>query len=182
MDFGDFLKNVRDASIAIPVIGGWTASLGKDQGDSAAGKAIESGFLKPGSMPIERTMQGMNWLYDNGISQPMSTFLLMGKQSRSGNDDPFAFSGNWFNASSWAKAWHTANHVSPGQAFWLNHSEGQQVLSANPVYATPGAAYLPDNWKDLPYEQQQELLKKAGMPVVGNEAVDKIRRDHSWFS
>jgi hypothetical protein len=182
MDVGDFLKNVRDASIAIPIIGGWTSSIGDDKRDSWAGKTVESTFLKPGSMPIERTMQGMNWLYDNGISQPMSTFLLMGKQSRSGNDDPFAFSGNWFNASSWAKAWHTANHVSPGQAFWLNHSEGQQVLSASPVYASPGAAYLPDNWKDLPYEQQQQLLKKAGMPVVGNEAVDKIRRDHSWFS
>jgi hypothetical protein len=56
------------------------------------------------------------------------------------------------------------------------------VLAAKPTYATPGAAYLPAGWKDIPEDQQQELLKKAGMPVVGNEAIAKLQRDHGWFN
>ncbi|MEV7814252.1 hypothetical protein AB0P05_26530 [Streptomyces flaveolus] len=189
MSWDDVLKNIRDGSISVPIVGtyinqGLTAALGDEDevGESGTGKAIENYFLKPGAKPIEKTMQGINWLVDNGISQPMATFLLMGKEARSSDNDPFAIGGDWFSASKWAKAWHTANHVSPGQAFWLNHSEGQQVLAAKPVYANPGAAYLPEGFDDLPYDQQQELLKQAGMPVVGNEAIEKLRRDHAWFN
>lgn len=183
MDFGDILKNARDAAIGVPIIGGWLQNIGPHDPDgTAASRAIDKHFLKPGSEPIVKVANAMNWAYDNGVSQPLSTFLLMGKQSRSSDSDPFAFSGNWFNASSWAKAWHVANHVSPGQAFWLNHSEGQQVLASQPHYASPSPAYLPPGWKDLPEEEQQQLLKKAGMPAVGNEAVEKLRRDSSWYS
>lgn len=187
--WGGFLKNVRDGVGVVPIVGGpastaltWAMGDDGDAGKSATGRFIENDLLKPGSQPIVKTMEGMNWLYDNGVSQPISTYLLMGKGARTGNNDPMALSGKWFQASSWAKAWHTANNVSPGQAFWLNHSEGQQVLAAKPTYATPGAAYLPAGWKDIPRDEQQELLKKAGMPAVGNEAVAKLQRDHGWFN
>jgi hypothetical protein len=151
---------------------------GSDTGDQATQKLMATPVIGSG---LERIMQGLNWLYDNGVSQPLSTALLMGKEARGSDSDPFAFSGDWFSASKWAKAWHVANNVSPGQAFWLNHSEGQAVLNAKPVYASPGPAYLPDGFKDLPHDQQQELLKNAGMPVVGNEEIEKLRRDHAWF-
>ncbi|MEU3522334.1 hypothetical protein AB0E62_00400 [Streptomyces sp. NPDC038707] len=188
MSWDDFLKNVRDGSLAVPIVGtyinaGITAALDdeEDVGKSGTGRAIENVFLKPGSKPIEKTMQGLNWAYDNVVSQPIATFLLMGKEARSSDSDPFAVSGDWFSASKWAKAWNTANHVSPGQAFWLNHSQGHDVLNARPVYANPGAAYLPAGFEDLPEDQQQELLRQAGMPVVGNEAIEKLKRDQAWF-
>lgn len=180
-DFTDFLKNVRDASIAVPIIGGWTSGIGDDAGKSATGQFIDRDLLKPGSQPIVKVANALTWAYDNGVSQPISTYLLMGKDARSSDSDAMALSGSWFSASKWAKAWHVANNVSPGQAFWLNHSEGQGVLNAKPVYASPGASYLPPDWKSLPYEQQQEALKQAGMPVIGNEAIEKLKRDASWF-
>ncbi|MET9385311.1 hypothetical protein ABZY09_30625 [Streptomyces sp. NPDC002928] len=174
-DFGDFLKNVRDASIVIPVIGGWTSSIGKDDRDSASAQFLEDNILKPGSEPLVRTMHGMAWLYDNGVSQPMSTFLLAGTHAESGNF------GDLFKSSQWAKAWHVANHVSPGQAFWADHGEVEDILKDRLVYATPEAAYLPAGWNDIPEAEQQQMLKDAGMPAVGNAAVEKMRRDSSFF-
>jgi hypothetical protein len=49
----------------------------------------------------------MTWAYDNGVSQPLSTAILMGS---SGQEQSI---GQLFSASSWAKAWHAANHISP---------------------------------------------------------------------
>jgi hypothetical protein len=182
VDFGDFLKNVRDGSLAVPIVGtylnqGLTWAMGdEDQvGKSGTGHALEDYALRPGARPIEKVMQGMAWAYDNAVSQPISTFLLAGTHAENGNLNDL------FSSSEWAKAWHVANHVSPGQAFWANHGEVEQILNARPVYATPEAAYLPPGWKDLPYDEQQNLLKQAGMPIVGNEAVEKMRRDSAFF-
>ncbi|MFF4020001.1 hypothetical protein [Streptomyces sp. NPDC001843] len=170
MGFGDFLKNLRDASIAIPIIGGWTAGIGDDDRDSATAKALDKYVLAPGSKPIEKAMEGMNWAYDNGVSQPLSTTLMAGE-----------LPGGPFHASNWAKAWHAANHISPGQAFFLNSQQTEKAVNSPLVYASPSAAYLPPDWKDLPDEQQQELLKKAGMPAVGNQYIDSLRRDSTFF-
>lgn len=175
MDFGDVLKNIRDASIVIPIIGGWTAR-GEDTGKSATGQWLSKNAFEPGAMPLEKTMHGMAWLYDNGVSQPISTFLLQGTHAESGH------MGDLFNASAWAKAWNVANHVSPGQAFWANHPEVEQILKGQPLYATPPAAYLPPEWKQLSEDEQQRILKEAGAPVVGNRAVEKIKRDVNFFN
>jgi hypothetical protein len=180
--FGSFLRNVRDGAIGVPIVGTylgdamtWAMGDGDQVGKSGTGKAIESGFLKPGALPIEKTMHAMGWLYDNGVSQPMSTFLLAGTHAETKGV------GELLSGSAWAKAWHVANHVSPGQAFWANHPEVEEILKDRPLYATPGAAYLPPGWKDLSEDEQQGLLKKAGMPIVGNRAVEQIQRDVSFF-
>jgi hypothetical protein len=58
----------------------------------------------------------------------------------------------------------------------------EEILKDRPLYATPPAAYLPPGWKDLSEDQQQSMLGKAGMPVVGNRAVEEIKRDVNFFS
>jgi hypothetical protein len=179
---GGFLKNVRDGSIAVPIVGTylgdaitWATGDDEDVGKSGTGKFIEGNFLKPGSLPIEKVMHALGWAYDNGVSQPMSTFLLAGTHAETKGV------GELLSGSAWAKAWHVANHVSPGQAFWANHGEVEKILQDRPLYATPGAAYLPPGWEDLSEDEQQGLLKKAGMPVIGNRAVEQMQRDSRFF-
>lgn len=174
-DFGDFLKNIRDASIVVPIVGGWTSSIGKDDRDSASAQFLEKRVFEPGSMPLEKAMHGMAWLYDNGVSQPMSTFLLAGTHAENGHV------GDLLSASAWAKAWHVANNVSPGQAFWADHGEVEDILKDRKLYATPPASYLPPDWKSLDEDEQQKLLQEAGSPVIGNRAVEQMRRDSTFF-
>lgn len=178
----DFLKNVRDGSIAVPIVGtyanqGLTWALGDDEevGQSATGRFIEKKVLEPAGRPLEKILHGMAWAYDNGVSQPMSTFLLAGTHAENGN------MGDLLSASAWGKAWQVANHVSPGQAFWADHGEVEEILKDRPLYATPPKAYLPPGWDDLTEDEQQDLLKRGGMPVVGNRAVEQLRRDSTFF-
>lgn len=180
--FDDFMKNVRDGSTAVPIIGTyvnqgltWAMDDEEEVGKSGTGKAFEQYFLKPGAAPIEKAFHGMAWLYDNGISQPMSTFLLAGTHAESQGI------GELFESSNWAKAWRVANHVSPGQAFWADHGEVEEILKGRPLYATPEAAYLPAGFEDLSLDEQQEMLGDAGMPVIGNRAVEEMRRDSAFF-
>lgn len=203
--WGNFLKNVRDASLAVPVVGTYAGAIighFTDDGESGTGKFIENNLLKPGSQPLVKVMQGLNWTYDNVISQPISTGLLMSGLAYQEKSVP-----DLLSASNWAKAWHAANHISPGQAysaqamagsplalaepvgqanFVAGQAQGANVsfrdlINAKPVYAKPGAAYLPPGFDKLPEDQQQELLKQAGMPAVGNAEVDRLRRDSAWF-
>jgi hypothetical protein len=173
---GGFLREVRDAAVVVPIVGGWIQNIGPAEKDSEAAKFLDKHVFKPGAMPIEKAMHGMAWMYDNGISQPMSAFLLAGTHAETKGI------GELMSGSAWAKAWHVANHVSPGQAFWANHPEVEEILKDRPLYATPPAAYLPPGWKDLSEDQQQSMLGKAGMPVVGNRAVEEIKRDVNFFS
>lgn len=178
MDFSDVLKNVRDVGYGVPIVGTYLgAGINQfvDDEQSASGHWIEDNLMKPGSQPLVKAMHALAWTYDNGVSQPISTFLLAGTHSESQGFSEL------FEASTWAKSWRVANHVSPGQAFWANHGEVEEILKDRPYYATPPAAYLPPGWKDLPEDEQQELLGKAGMPVVGNRAVEQMRRDSAFF-
>ncbi|KUJ70803.1 hypothetical protein ACZ90_00335 [Streptomyces albus subsp. albus] len=131
--------------------------------------------VRPVSGGLERVMQGLNWVYDNGVSQPLSTALLVGGQSW--ND---VLSGR-----EWARAWHAANHISPGQALWLGETKGEAGIEAaidSPlVYATPPRASLPADWDELPEAERQRRLKEAGMPAIGNAYIEKLRRDSDFF-
>ncbi|MFG3509650.1 hypothetical protein ACGF5F_29580 [Streptomyces sp. NPDC047821] len=133
--------------------------------------------MKPVTNSLESVMHGMNWVYDNAISQPISTFFLMSPR----NDDGTESFGDLFSASNWAQAWHTAEHVSPGQAMWATGKEADAILENRLVYAQPAPSALPPEWRDMSPEEQQEWLKTAGMPAVGNQAVEKMRQEHAWF-
>ena len=132
-------------------------------------------------MPLEKAMAGLEWTYDNAISQPISTFLLMSGQNQDVEDI-----GTFFKGSEWSRAWQAANHVSPGQAlssFYATDEKGfGDIVNGRPLYATPEAAYLPPGWAEMSEDEQQEMLREAGMPVIGNRAVEQLRRDHAWFT
>lgn len=174
--FTGFLKDVGDGARYLPIVGPWIGNLVPvEEEHSGATRAIEKYFLKPGSQPLVKALHGLNWFYDNGISQPISTALLAGTSS----EDSV---GDLLKGSTWSHAWHVAEHVSPGQAFWADHAEVDKILENKPLYASPGEAYLPPGWDELSEDEQQELLKGAGMPIVGNRAVEQMRRDHDWFT
>ncbi|MFC5799126.1 hypothetical protein [Streptomyces formicae] len=176
-----FWDNVLDASIGVPIIGGWIEVLrDDDRPETATSRAISS-VLEPASMPIEKAMHGINWVYDNGISQPISTFLLMGAQNENLSDV-----GGFFSGSNWSRTWHAANHISPGQAIGVmgtTENEGARAVIDSPLqYAAPALSDLPADWGEMSEDEQQALLKGAGMPAVGNREVEKLRRENEGFS
>jgi hypothetical protein len=189
---GGFLKEVGDFGRNLPIVGTYIGlAVGeRDPEHSHTSQLVEEHFLKPGSVPVERLMHGLNWTYDNAISQPLSTAILMG--SSSGEQD----FGKIFSGSEWAKAWRAANHISPGQAFAARAysqaeqltgqeygpASAQELIEGKPLYATPAQSYLPAGWDELSEDEQQELLKGAGMPVIGNRTVERLRRDNAMFS
>lgn len=126
--------------------------------------------------PLETAMHALNWVYDNGISQPMSTFLLAGTHAESQGF------GRIFEASNWTRAWDIAENVSPGQAFWANHAEVEDIRKGDLIYAQPALSALPPEWKTWSEEQRQEYLREQGMPAVGNRAVERIRQEQGWFT
>ena len=175
--------NVLDASIGIPLVGGWVElARGDGRPETGTSKFIKNELLEPGAKPLEKAMQGLSWMYDNGISQPISTYMLAVGANRDNM-------GQLLKGSTWAKAWHVAEHVSPGQAVWADHghaigagdSETEAILENKLTYARPAPAALPPGFGDLSQDEQENFLKDAGMPAVGNAAVEQMRRDHAWF-
>lgn len=153
---------------------------GKATEDKSRNAPLTSVVADPITNNLERTMAGLNWVYSNGISQPLSTGIMVGSLT----DESMS---NLISSSSWAKAWHTAEHVSPGQAWMVGRSGGdgaartEQLMNSPLVYAKPSLSALPPGFNDLSDEQQQELLKGAGMPAVGNAYVEKLRADSDFF-
>jgi hypothetical protein len=123
---------------------------------------------------VEKVSQALNWVYDNGISQPISTTLMVGNLKGGMFKAPFS-------AHNWATAWHAANHISAAQALFLDPNQTQKAVDSPLVYYKPGDAQLPPGFKDLPEDQQQELLKTAGMPAVGNAYIEELRRSNSFY-
>lgn len=144
--------------------------------DPATGKA--SGLQEATARSSERFFQGVKYVRDNYISQPVSAFILQGKKA---GDNP----GVYFSASDWSRAWRAAEHISPGQAAFATtavsaDAKGQAAVAermiASPLqYYAPPEAYLPEGWDALPKDEQQRILKEAGMPVVGNRYVEEMR-------
>lgn len=185
MGVGDWLQGMLDgasnaASAVDSVINPFHVDVewedGKAKGDPSKDARLAKVVMPPVTTGLEKTLYGLNWVYDNGISQPISTFLLTGTTA----EDKGA--GVFFEGSSWSRSWHVAEHVSPGQAFWANHREVEDIMKNQPLYAAPEAAYLPPEWKDMSEDEQQELLRQNGMPIVGNRAVERIRQDQAWFT
>jgi hypothetical protein len=133
------------------------------------------------NLGIESTMSGMRWLYSNGVSQPIATAALVNKLGRRNNNDPWGFDKDFFSAKSWTDSWHAANHISPGQALTLNPDEAKAAINSPLLYYKPPESYLPPGFDKLPDDQQQQLLKQAGMPAVGNAFIEKQRGNNAWF-
>lgn len=142
---------------------------------AASGQPQSQGVLVPS---LEDTLSGMRWLYSNGVSQPISTAALVGKMNRGNNS---FFGGDYFNTNAWTKAWHAANHISPGQALFLNPDEADQAINSKLLYYKPPEAYLPPEFNKLPEDQQQDLLRDAGMPAIGNRFIEKMRGNSGWY-
>lgn len=130
---------------------------------------------------LEHTMSAMRWLYDNAVSQPIATAALVGKLSRENNSDPWGRPSEWFNSNNWSRSWKAANHISLGQAFVLNHDEAERAINSPLLYYRPPEAYLPPGFGKLNEQDQQQILKQAGMPAVGNAYIEKMRGDSPWF-
>lgn len=179
MGLGGFFKDLgKDASGAISATSGALNSVDRyinpfhvEQGSMKSGDTSGNSPLgNVVSHQVETVSQGMNWLYDNGISQPISTALMAG-----------TLPGGPFKTSNWSTAWHAANHISPGQALFLNHQQTQAAVDSPLLYYKPDSAYLPPGFDQLPQDQQQDFLKKAGMPAVGNAYIQEMKQAHSDF-
>ncbi|MGW2513651.1 hypothetical protein ACWC0A_30505 [Streptomyces scopuliridis] len=198
MGIGDWLQSALDgASNVVSDIDSFINPFhtdvkwkdGKATGDESKDAPLAGVTVGPLADSLTTVMHGMGWLYDNGMSQPLSTALLMGSRARE-NDINSLMSG-----SQWAKAWHAANQISPGQAFTARSLEqaasyggrdagatsADELINSPLVYAEPALSSLPPGWKDLPEEDQQQILKDAGMPAVGNRAVEQLRADSTFF-
>lgn len=62
------------------------------------------------SYPVDKTAQGLRWVYSNALSRPISTVLLESAKADLGG-------GSYFSGSDWADSFKQAKHISPGQAF-----------------------------------------------------------------
>jgi hypothetical protein len=190
MGIGDFLKDIGDG-IATGIAGVYTAGQTVDKYIDpfyTPGKATKqfpnapnttgdpnahANFAAPG---LESTMAGMRWLYSNGVSQPISSAILEGGMTRHGGSY-----GDFFSAAKWGKAWHAAEHISPGQAIFLSDEDRQKAVDSPLLYYTPAASFLPAGWEKMAPEEQQNILKQAGMPAVGNAFVEQKRQGSDWF-
>ncbi|MFD3636170.1 hypothetical protein [Streptomyces sp. NPDC058664] len=159
---------------------------GKNVGDPSKDAPLAKVVMPPVNDSLVSAMQALSWVYDNGISQPISTFLLVTGNNETGF-------GAKFSPSEYSRAWHAAEHISPGQAFFISgpdpgalygtEDKGQveRAINAPAVYAKPAASDLPPGFADLPEEEQQRLLQEAGMPAIGNRYVESLRRDSTFY-
>jgi hypothetical protein len=133
---------------------------------------------------LETVSRGLNWVYSNGISQPISTAGLMTAQYGDFSDLP-----QYFHGANWAKAWHAANHISLGQALGVmvaTDEEGGRKAVDSPLqyYSPPKGSMSPEmaaQWETLSEDEQQDILKQAGMPAVGNRFVENLRNESKLF-
>ncbi|GAA4890935.1 hypothetical protein ACFPM3_20205 [Streptomyces coeruleoprunus] len=130
---------------------------------------------------LEHVLHGLNWVYDNGISQPISTFFMMGAQNENLGD-----AGAFFDGAEWSRTWRAAENISPGQALGTmiatEKDEARQVADSPLMYARPADSALPAGFNDLSRAEQQEYLRQIGMPAVGNQAIERLRDEHAWFT
>lgn len=81
--------------------------------------------------PIDKLASGMYWAYSEVLSQPLSTALLVGGKA------DIRGAGQLFSGDAWSDAYHKAEHISPGQAFYNVNRMAFSDLSKE-VGAQPG--------------------------------------------
>jgi hypothetical protein len=136
-----------------------------------------SGNIDPG---MEQALSSLNWFRQKAVSQPLATALLVASK---GSENQYSNNpGFFFNSKNWSDAWTAAQHISPGQAVLLNpdRNEASQAEASGLMYYKPADSMLPAGFNSLPVDQQQSMLKGAGMPAVGNQYVD-MRQDSTTY-
>lgn len=148
--------------------------------------------------PLETTLSGLAWVRDNAISRPITTTELMLQKALANPLGSDVVSGD-----EWAHSWSAAKHISPAQAF-LHDRKPQDLWKLTPIgmiasgfgdteradqvrqieqapleYKRP--ANLPPGFDRMPWDQQQQMLKEAGMPVQGNAAIQQQRNSSDFF-
>lgn len=167
---GGAAKGINATTSALNVVDRYVNPFHTEAGSARTGDTSHQGLLAPVvthavAPKLEQLSRGLNWLYGNGISQPISTALMAGE-----------LKGGPFSAHNWAVSWHAANHISPGQALFLNSDQTTKAVNSPLEYYKPGAAYLPPGFDQLSEDEQQDFLKKAGMPAVGNRYINELRQ------
>lgn len=185
MSFGNFLKDVGGSfKSGISATAGGLNTLDRyinpfhveagsasDADKAKYNSPLGNVVVNKGALPsVEWASKWVNWTKNNVISQPISTALMAGE-----------LKGGPLNTHNWAMAWHAANHVSPGQALFMSPEQTQKAVESPLTYYKPGDAYLPPGFSQLPEAQQQQILKQAGMPAVGNAYIEELRQSSSAF-
>lgn len=161
-----------------PFAGLFGPSTNEREKAAAQGRAPEvvKGPLTPGA---EAALSGIRWAYNNVISRPLTTSMLM-------VDKVTESPGAAFEGAEWRTSWRAAQNISPWQAVLYNpldprgpEARARELEAAPLEYKRPER--LPEGFGDLPWEQQQELLRQAGMPVQGNAAVEAARRGSALY-
>lgn len=183
MGLGDFFKEIGGGAAkglnattsALNVVDRYINPFHTEAGSTRTGDTSHQGILAPVvthvvAPKLEQASQALNWLYSNGISQPISTALMAGE-----------LKGGPFSAHNWAVSWHAANHISPGQALFLNSDQTTKAVNSKLTYYKPGEAYLPPGFDTWSEDKQQDFLKAAGMPAVGNRYIEELRHANSTY-
>jgi hypothetical protein len=186
MGLGDFLKDVGDATAhglrsAVNTVNALDPfhDIHYNPSSSAAPTVTNRPLQGPVGAPVaaslENVSRGLNWVYSNGVSQPLSTALMVG-----------GLPGGPTSAHAWGQAWHAAEHISPGQALFLGNDPNEKYSTQKAVespleYFKPESGQLPPGFDQLPKDQQQQILKDAGMPVVGNAYINELRQSSDMF-
>lgn len=122
MSLGDFFKDVGHAaakgvsevSSGLNTVDRYINPFHTEQGSASDEDKAKYNSLAGNTVThqVENASRGMSWLYDNGISQPLSAAMMVGagKHGMAGA----------FSANDWSQAWHAANHISPAQALFLD--------------------------------------------------------------
>ena len=95
---------------------------------NALGAVSDSTGLTQVGQGVGKAMEGMDWLWSNAVSRPVSTVLtaeqLAKDPSYTGDQvgtygQALGLNESLFRAKTWSDAYGLAKHRSPGQALWL---------------------------------------------------------------
>lgn len=195
MGLGDWLTGAADAiNRAINPI--WWFD---DPTEERPGEAPGTTHVPAPLQPLESTLSSIAWLKDNGVSRPITTANLMAQKVLANPLGSEVISGE-----EWSKSWSAAKAISPLQGFL--HGKGPQDLPmlVSPVGQIATGLFdknraeqvrkieqapleykrpenLPPEFDQMPWEQQQQALKDAGMPVQGNWEIQQERNRSLFF-
>lgn len=143
--------------------------------------------------PIDKTAQGMRWLYSEAFSQPFSTLIL-----QAAKEDMDV--GSFFSGADWSESYREANEISPGQAFMnaemtaaARGDFGALSIFTDQVEAPDWTSrvFTGENWKytgPLSEEEREQVRRQTKRFLYDkdfwttNEAGEKVKQAGYWES